>query len=327
MSQFNTRIKGKLYKYFMERLNLKSSTNGFIRGDCPYCNGKFTFGINIERWRVNCFKNCGVPSNPLDLLMEMENLETINEARAFLNIQQDYLAYENLIPKEKALVRTPIELPESYTLLNLGSGMLADAARKSMIKRGFNVRKLAQLGTGYCTEGHYAGYIIFPFFHRTQLEFFQGRKFAGMGPKMMNPNEEDYGVGKSQLIYNRDALYMYKKIYVLESITNAITLGDRAIALLGKKASPYQISAMIKSPCEELIVILDPDARVEAINLCMILSQYKKTKLVYWGKLSDEGPDVNDLGKKETLQRVKAAEYVNYNSLIKLKSQTRAELV
>lgn len=318
---YNKSIKAKLYNYFTTRLNLKSSTNGYLRGDCPYCGSKNTFGIHIEKLRTNCFKSCGVPQ-PLGLLMYIEGFSTYTEARQFLNIQQEYEAYDRVFKVQK-VERQKLELPEGYTLISLGKGKLANAARHSMEKRGFKSSALSKLGVGYTLEGEYAGYIIFPFYREgSRLEFFQGRLFAGSGPKMKNPPEEIYGVGKSQLIYNRDAMYMYNKVYIVESITNALTLGDRAIALLGKKASTYQISEILKSPCEELVIILDPDARLDAIHLCMKLCPYKRIKLVYWGEPIDDGPDINDLGKAETLRRVKLAEYVNYNKLLKLKNET-----
>lgn len=323
---YNKSVKAKLYRYFTSRLVLKNSTNDYLRGDCPYCGSKNTFGINIESLKINCFKNCGIPKKPLKLLMVMENLSTYQEARIFLSATEEHQGYERLVAKAvKHKEYNPIELPQGYTLISMGKSILADAARRSLTKRGFNIKKLAYCGVGYTLEGEYAGYLIFPFYDNSTLKFFQGRIFAGFGPKMKNPPEEVYGIGKSQLIYNRDALYMYRRVYVVESITNALTIGDNATALLGKKASQYQLSQLIKAPCEEIIIILDPDARSEAIWLALQLVYYKKIKLVYWGNLNDTGPDVNNLGRKETLRRVKATKYTTYAELIRLKRITDAE--
>lgn len=311
----NKSIRAKLYKYFKDRLGLKPSTKGFLRGDCPHCGGKFTFGVNLESMRTKCFKNCGVPS-PLNLVMEVEELETWADLRGFLNVQQEYEAYDSVIQgANKPVKLKPVELPESFTPINLGSGLIANAARRALSKRGFDITELALHGIGYCIRGDYMGYLIFPFYEKGKLVFFQGRRFASAGPKMKNPKEEDFGIGKSQLIYNKDALFIYDKIYVVESITNALTIGERAIALLGKTASSYQISCLIQSPCRRVVLMLDPDAVEEALRLAMILSQYKEVKLVMW---DDPDKDVNDYGKRYVIKREKLFTYNKYQEFFKL---------
>lgn len=317
----NKSIKSKLYRYFKQRLNLKPSTNGFLRGNCPHCGGKFTFGVNIEKHKINCFKDCGITTSPLKLVMQLEELETRAELNEFLNIQQEYESYDSLIFNQDYSIKPKfnnISLPETFTPINMGNGIIADAARHSLTKRGFDITELAIQGVGYCNGGDYMGYIIFPFFEKSKLQFFQGRKFAGAGPKMKNPKEEDYGIGKTQLLYNKDALFIYKKIYLVESITNALTIGERGVGILGKKISNYQLSLILKSPCEEVVIMLDPDAMIEAYQLAMTLVQYKRVKVVVWEPWEDKkGPDVNDMGKKKSLRLAKSFSYENYSYFFK----------
>jgi DNA primase len=132
---------------------------------------------------------------------------------------------------------------------------------------------------------------------------------------MKNPPEEEFGIGKSNLIYNHDALYMYDKVYLVESITNAETLGDQAVAFQGKKLSEYQISNLIYSPCSKVVILLDDDAWEEAVQLAMRLVHYKRVKVVKM----PEKQDVNDLGKKATLKLTKVVDYQRYMDLFKLK--------
>ena len=94
-------------------------------------------------------------------------------------------------------------------------------------------------------------------------------------------------------------------------------MGDRGIASGGKKLSRYQINEMIKSPAEKFIILLDPDAYKEAIDLALKLCPYKKVKVV---KLP-EGKDCNDLGRKEVLRYVYQVHYQNYQELLQLKMQ------
>lgn len=312
MREYNKNIRGKLFIYFKDRLSSKKSTNGWVRSKCYYCGGVQTMGINLQSFRVHCFK-CGETSTPLKLLMEIESFKTYQEAYKFISIQQEYEAYEDS-GREKIEI-TPVNLPESFQLLSLGNSMVAKAARHYMKKRGYKIDELSINGVGYCSEGEYGGYIVFPYYRKGKLVYFQGRLFMGAGTKMKNPLEAQFGVGKTQIIYNEDALYIYRKVYILESITNSLTLGSNASALSGKKASNWQMSKIISSPCEKAIIILDPDAYDEALDLALQLVHYKKTKVV---KLPD-GVDVNDYGRNKTLRIVRNTEYKKYMDLYREK--------
>lgn len=313
--KYTQSIKGKLFKYFTSKLRIKKSTKGWWRCDCFNCGGNYTFGIQIESFKTHCFK-CGYYSNPIGLLMKLEGFEQVNEARKFLDIQQEYDAYERIAKVEKKVTES-LDLPESFTLLMQGDSMIAKAARHYMRKRGFNIKKLSLHGVGYCSTGEYAGYIIFPYYRKGKLVYMQGRVFMGGGPKMKNPDAEKYGIGKSSLIYNEDALFIYNRIYAMESITNCLTLGDLSIGLSGKTISPMQLTKIIQSPCKSIVIILDDDALSEAYKFAMQVVHYKKVKVVHMPK----GKDVNDLGKKKTMELVKKTPYSNYIDLLKGKNK------
>jgi DNA primase len=314
MKQYTKSIRGKLFNYFKGKLHIKQSTKGWWRSDCFECGGKFSMGIHLEERRAHCFK-CAMRKTPIEILMEMEGFTTIAQATQYLNIQQEYEYYESYARTGKREIK-PVELPESFNILSQGNGTYGRAARHYITKRGFHVDKLSLKGVGYCTSGEYAGYIIFPFYCKGKLIYFQGRHYIGMGPKMKNPSTEAFGIGKEQIIYNQDALYIYNHIYTVESITNAETLGDRAIATLGKSISQYQLSHLIASPCKSVTLLLDPDAYKEAIETAMQIVNFKKARVI---KLPDEKMDVNDYGKDKTLEFVKTTQYQNYNELFRLK--------
>lgn len=318
MSKHNQNIRGKLFKYFKQRLNIKLSTKGWYRSDCPYCAGNYCFGVNLLKNKAQCFK-CGERHSLIETLMGMENFSTLNEAKNFINIQAEYDGYEDAVVRDR-LEKKDVNLPESFKLILYPEGLLGKAAQRYVKKRGFKLTELAMRGVGYCLDGEYAGYIIFPFYRKTELVFFQGRKFMGGGPKMKNPSNEEFGVGKTEIVYNQDALFLYDHINVVESITNAITLGDNTIALLGKHISSYQLMQIMKSPCTHITILLDDDALDEACNLAMQLCHYKKIRLIKM----PEKKDVNDLGKTETRKLMKQTEYQNYNYFFKLRQEINA---
>lgn len=109
---------------------------------------------------------------------------------------------------------------------------------------------------------------------------------------------------------------MYNTVYICEGAINALTLGERAIATMGKAVSAYQVNELLKAPCERYIILLDPDAKDKAINLALKLVHYKSVKVVFL----PDGVDVNDLGKSKTLRYVWNTHYQGYQDLIKIRN-------
>lgn len=312
MRQYNESVRGKLYQYFQQRLSLKKSTGGWVRCDCVLCNGHQTMGINLTKSKVHCFK-CEEQLTPFQLLMELENIPDKNGVWTFLNLRQEYERYQDY--KTEKLDRKEVQLPKEFRLIDDVDSKLGKYAQNYVRKRGFRVKELATKGVGYCTHGKYLGYVIFPYYENGNLVFFQGRKFIDIGPKMKNPEKSEFGVGKADIVYNSDSLYIYNCCYLAESITNCLTLGDRCCGLSGKSISPKQFNKILTSPCEKFIVILDPDALDKAIKLCMQLVHYKEVKLVVLPK----GKDINDIGRKETLRLVRKESWLSYRELLKKK--------
>lgn len=158
-------------------------------------------------------------------------------------------------------------------------------------------------GIGYCSQGDYLGCIVIPYYSEGALVYWKARKYIG-SKAFMNPPETMFGVGKTQLIYNIDALGIYSTINLVESETNALTLGDNTISLGGKSISPWQLSCIIRSPAKTFNVLLDPGEMEnhDAIKLAITLSKYKRVRNVRW-----EGTyDVNDLGKTITKRFIKS---------------------
>lgn len=309
-------IKSKLYQYFKQRLKMKPSTKGYERCDCMFCGGTYTYGININKSMTHCFK-CSERKTPVELLMELEGFETTQEVRNFLSIQQEYEHFDRVIGQsKKPIISEKLQLPESFKLLGMDNSFLCRSATAYMVKRGFTVDQLIMRGIGYCDDGEYWGYVVFPFYSRGELIFYQGRRFiSAAGPKMRNIESERFGIGKTQVIYNEEALFMYNKLWLVESITNSLTIGDNSIATLGKDISSYQLSHIIGSPCKSVVIGLDDDAYLKAILLGMQLVHYKRVKVLQF----PSGVDINQLGKKESRRIEKESNYLSYSELMKLK--------
>ena len=191
--------------------------------------------------------------------------------------------------------------------------ILGVTEREYLDHRGFDVEEMIYKGWGYGTSGDYFGYIIIPFYAGGKLIYYNARKFMGAGPKYKNPKIEDFGLGKSLIMYNMDALALYSMIYVMEGAINAETLGDEGIATGGKKISHYQISMIIKSGVDRVVMLLDPDAIEDAVKVGLEMAYHKQIKVV----MLPDKKDVNNIGKEKTLELVDQSDWLNYNKLLK----------
>jgi hypothetical protein len=295
----------------MQKLGLYNYRRGWLKGDCPSC-GKHKFGIHLGLNRSNCF-SCEYNIKPIDLVMQLESIETIHEVHALLN-NIDGIEYVEPIIEPYQLKKNTV-LPDSYVNIRRGDNRFGKTARNILVRRGFNITKLSRAGWGYCTKGKYQGYIIMPFYLNGKLIYFNARKFLGDGPKFNNPDIDDFGLGKSMILYNIDALYMFNKIYLVESVMNSETMGSNGIATGGKKLSNYQLNTIIKSPVKKVIIGLDDDAIDDAIRVAFKLIDHKKVKIL----LMPKKQDVNDIGKKATKKLEMKSRYLNHKSLMKLK--------
>lgn len=314
MSILNNYFKGKLKGYFNQKLGAYDYRHGWMKCTCPYCGREGKFGINLSLNRTNCFR-CGEHPSPIELVIYLENFSTFHEAYTFINNNTKFEGYIFKEEKVKLKEKKNIYLPEGFKSILIGNSNLAKAARNYIKKRGFDLNKIAMSGWGYGTKGKYFGYIIIPFHENGKLVYFNARLFMGAGPRYNNPEISESGLGKSFIIYNKDALYMYKTIYICEGAINAETIGERGIASGGKAISRYQINEIIKSPVERVIILFDPDAKDRALDLALKLVNFKKVKVIFL----PEGKDVNDLGKKKTMKYVYSVHYQDYSELLKLK--------
>lgn len=311
--RYSKELTNKFYQYFTGRMGLKDSTKGFYRGDCPFCGSGYTFGVNVEKGKANCFRCAEGQTTMADVVMFRENLKTYKDLMDFMKLVDDYGFFFNRTEKKVGPVES-LELPPHYQLISMGDGPFGKSARFYMTKkRGLRLKTLARAGVGYCNEGPYEGYIIIPYYVMGKLVYYTGRKFIGAGPKFMNPEEETYGVGKSQVLYNQDALLMYDRVHLVESAINGLTLGNNAAAFGGKDVSPTQLYALLRSPCSAYTIILDPDAQAKSYELAFKLCDYKRVKVIHM----PEDQDVNSYGKSATLELIRDTPYMNHQQLRK----------
>lgn len=313
--KITNQFKSRLKTYFIKRLGAFEYRRGWMKLPvCPYCHRELKMGVNLSMYRTNCFR-CNAHPNPSQLVMDIEGFDTYHELINFLNSGKfDELEFHE--EKVELAEAKPLYLPDGFRILSFGKSQVARSIRGYVKSRGFSIQELSRHGIGYATKEPYFGYLIIPFYYKGQLRYYNARKVIGTGPRYNNPNKDITGVGKEFIIFNYDALEMYRSVFVCEGALNALTMGDRGIATMGKAISAYQVNELLKSSCERFIILLDPDAKKYAINLALKLVAYKKVKVVFLS----EGKDVNDLGRKETLRLVYQTRYQSYQDLIQIRN-------
>lgn len=315
--KITNQFKSRLRTYFIKRLGGYDYRHGWMRiPTCPYCGREHKLGVNLSMYRTNCFR-CNAHPSPAQLIMDIEGFTEYHELINFLNNGQfDELQFKE--EKIELAESKPVYLPDGFKLINQGTSQVARSIRSYMSSRGFTIEELSKHGIGYvATEGPFFGYLIIPYYYKGTLRYYNARNVIGQGPRYNNPNKDITGLGKEFIIFNQDALDMYSSIFICEGAINALTMGDRAIATMGKAISAYQVNQLIKSPVNRFILLLDFDARDYAINLALKLVAYKKVKVV----LFKDNRDVNDLGKKAVLKMVYKTRYQSYQDLIKLRNE------
>lgn len=314
--KITNQFKSRLKTYFIKRLGAFEYRRGWMKLPvCPYCHRELKMGVNLSMYRTNCFR-CNAHPNPSQLVMDIEGFDTYHELINFLNSGKfDELEFHE--EKVELAEAKPLYLPDGFRILSFGKSQVARSIRGYVKSRGFSIQELSRHGIGYATKEPYFGYLIIPFYYKGQLRYYNARNVIGTGPRYNNPNKDITGVGKEFIIFNYDALEMYRSVFVCEGALNALTMGDRGIATMGKAISAYQVNELLKSSCERFIILLDPDAKKYAINLALKLVAYKKVKVVFL----PEGKDVNDLGRKETLRLVYQTRYQSYQDLIQIRNK------
>ena len=308
-------FKSQLRTYLVKRVGAFDYKHGWMRVPvCPYCHRENKLGVNLSNYRTNCFR-CGAHPNPAQLVMDIERIDTYSELLKFLN-NGEFTELQFKEEKVEIANPLPVYLPDTFKLISQGSSELSKIMRRYMKGRGFDIKKLSNLGVGYCSSKEMFGYLIIPFYYKGKLRYYNARNVIGNGPRYNNPNKDITGVGKEFIIYNHDALQMYRSVFLCEGAINALTMGERGIATMGKAISRYQINEIIKSPVEKVIILLDPDAKHYAINTALKLVHFKRVKVVYL----PEDKDVNDIGKDKVLKLAYKTPYQGYQDLIRLKN-------
>lgn len=320
----------KLITYLQKAFDIKPSSRGWYSMKCPICHGgnknEISGAIHPETEHFKCWRaKCGAKRSAHDIIIQAEG---INYTKVYSFIEEFKESTVVLGTNTQArkhdlgseLSYHKIDLPEGFTSLLEDDDLMALKARNYVKSRGFKASYLDSIGWGFVNEKakifaeDFYGYLIIPFISRGQLVYYLGRDFLNRDKKYKykNPKKEVVSVGRSDLIYNEDALRKYKTIYLSEGTLCAQTMGVQGVATLGWSLSPVQKSKILKSNIEEMVVAADIGFYKKAVQAMIPFLEHKKIKIINFERpeLAKFGGDVNDVGRDIYLSAVKKTQYL-----------------
>jgi hypothetical protein len=222
-----------------------------------------------------------------------------------------------------------ISFPDEYRTLREGQGAInGKQAIAYMQHRGFPVNLLFAMGFGYCATGYYKQRIIIPFYEDGRLVYWQARDYTGKvdrKKKILNPPSWLVTTGKTQVLFNSEAIHHHDIVILTESWGSAMAVGTMSIAINGWHMSERQLELIKESSVETVIILLDPGQEINAWETAKRLSAWKR---VYVGLLTDGDP--NEVTKSVLYNAVSDAkeytssEYLKHMAKFKLLNFTRS---
>lgn len=127
--------------------------------------------------------------------------------------------------------------------------------------RGLPPEFLSEIGAGYCAEGRYKGYAIFPIHVAGELVTFTSRRVIGTDSKVQHGS----AAASRHAVFNYDPVLAAacERVFVGEGPFDGWAFhrrtgpSDGGVGLLGKVLHDEQCRLLARLPCQELVMCLD----------------------------------------------------------------------
>lgn len=296
---------------------------------CPVCNHhkpKLEIGINSNKWHCWVCSKGGKKLNSL-LSFISATRETYTKFHEFIhvfkpNILNKYKDRGNGVTTIQE-VDIPITLPNEYIPLSIvdnNNWFWRSAINYLLINRKLRYIDIIKYKLGYCLDGRYKNMIIFPSYNSSgTLNYFMGRTF------ITTNNSMEFKLPQVSKDIVGFELYVdwSEPVIIVESALNAITVRRNVTPLYGKTISKALRKKILSSRTPEVIIALDPDAIIQAIEAVEIfIGNGLRVKLVQL-----EGDcDINDIGYESIWDKINNSRYLTSRDLFKIKTSTLLSL-
>ena len=273
---------------------------------CPFCSHyKQKLQVNLVNQKWHCWV-CDSKGRTLKQLFYKLNA-TPNQFIELTDIVGESYYYT-----EKSDTVEVISLPKEYIPLwkNEGNRIIRKHALLYLKKRNITNKDIIKYEIGYCEDGLYRNRIIIPSYdNMNKLNYFIARNFYKGGMKYKNPP-----VSKNVIMFENHINWNLP-IVICEGAFDAITIKRNVIPILGKTLPEILLEKMVYGGTNKVIIILDTDARKDALKMTEKLARYSIDSCLV--KLTDKDP--SEEGFDNMINYINNAKNIDLFSTIKMK--------
>lgn len=206
-----------------------------------------------------------------------------------------------------------VELPSDFILfsnMDINNPLHLEAYNYMVLERQIEYSILIKYGIGFCIKGSHWGRIIIPSYDQYgELNYFIGRAYKGQKPDYMNPESD-----KDIIIFNEGLINWDSTIYIVEGTFEFLSFPVNTIPQLGKHLSSA-LFFKLKNKKPEIIIILDPDAYINSIEIYQSLSilygeDKHKIKIVKLKGNYDLDEIRREFGKDSLIKKIRTARHL-----------------
>ena len=290
-----------------------------ISFDCPVCSydvkglekgdGKGNLEVNYRHHVYKCWA-CSETH---------ETHGTINKLVRKYGARDHLKKYRLLIPENRILKHennhTITGLPREFTPLDIErENFDYQKAITYLNKRNIDLNIIKKFNIGYANSGDYRGRIIFPSYDEdNEINYYLGRSYDKYS-KLKYKNPE---VSKMEIIFNEGKINWDSNIYLVEGVFDHMALPN-SIPMLGKVLNDVLFKKLIDKAESKVIIVLDYDAKKDAIKLYKRLNSARLRNRVLIVDMP-EGFDIADvyqkLGKKGVIKLLTTARKIKESLL------------
>jgi len=291
-----------------------------ISFDCPVCSytikgledgdGKGNLEVNYNHHVYKCWACSEI----------YETHGTINKLIRKYGNHTHLKKYRLLIPDNRKIFKydnnhTISGLPREFTPLDIDrEDTEYQKAITYLNKRNIDLNIIKKFNIGYANSGDYRGRIIFPSYDEdNEINYYLGRSYDKYS-KLKYKNPE---VSKMEIIFNEGKINWDSNIYLVEGVFDHIALPN-SIPMLGKVLNDVLFKKLIDKAAAKVIIVLDYDAKKDAIKLYKRLNSARLRNRVLIVDMP-EGFDIADvyqkLGKKGVIKLLTIARKIKESLL------------
>jgi DNA primase len=270
---------------------------GQISFDCPVCSNQLK-GLDKGDGKGNLEVNYGYHVYKCWACSETHDTHgTLYKLIKTYGTKGDLKKYRLVNPNieiKKKEVKEIKGLPKEFIPLSEEKGSYEyKKAVDYLTKRNIGMDIIEKYNIGYCEQGDYSHRVVFPSYDiHNDINYFLGRSYEKYS-KLKYKNPE---IPKTEIIFNEGKVNWDSNIYIVEGVFDHIVVPN-SIPMLGKVMSDDLFSKLVKNAECKVIILLDSDAYLDALNLYKKLNSTKLYNRVYIVKLPN-GYDISDVNQK-----------------------------